>query len=188
MSKTEYFENNAYITPILDKYYQSFKDKNYAIENDASDVLMDIFGITPALKRENKQYWGRELGMMWQLIVTEICKHNCSNFKPALRIGNDEPCDLILGNDAIDTKYRVGSGDSGTLKKFRQYGQLLIEKGYRPVLLFLRDDNLPAAITACSRGGWTVLMGDGAFEYLHTHTGIDLKYLLTQQKGTYPLP
>lgn len=27
-----------------------------------NDVLMDVFGIVPTLKRENRQYWGRELG------------------------------------------------------------------------------------------------------------------------------
>ena len=80
---------------------------------------MRTFGITQLIKNENKQYWGRELGMCWQLIVTELCKTNCPNFKPAIKLGADEPCDLVLGEYAIDTKYRIGSGDSGTLKKFK---------------------------------------------------------------------
>lgn len=151
--------DERYINPILKKYYEAFKEKIYAAENNDIDVLMDIFGITPEQKRENRQYWGRELGMMWQLIVTELCKNHCSNFQPALKIGNDEPCDLILGQDAIDTKYRIGSGDSGTLKKFKQYGELLKKYGYRPILLILREDNLSAAITACIHGGWTILTG-----------------------------
>lgn len=179
--------DEKYINPILQKYRDAFREKTYSAENNDTDVLMDIFGITPEQKRENRQYWGRELGMMWQLIVTEICKNHCTNFKPALRFGSDEPCDLILGNDAIDTKYRIGSGDSGTLKKFKQYGNLLDEYGYRPVLLILRDDNLPAAITACIRGGWTVLTGKQAFQYLFEQTNVDVFKLLKNLKSQYLL-
>lgn len=181
-------ENESLILPILQRYYCSFKEKTYSEENNDTDVLMDIYGITPEQKRENRQYWGRELGMIWQLIVTEICRNNCSNFSPALKMGNDEPCDLILGKDAIDTKYRIGSGDSGTLKKFKKYGQLLDDNGYCPILLLLREDNLSAAITACKTGGWTVLTGKDAFDYLYQQTGVDIYHLLKNQKGKYQLP
>ena len=132
---------------ILGRYQSSFADKVYSDENHDHDLLMDTFGITPQLKRENRQYWGRELGKCWESLVIEACK-NADTFQPALRVGDDEPCDLIVGDYAIDTKYRVGSGDSGTLKKFKQYGLLLRQYGYVPVFLFLREDNLPAAITA----------------------------------------
>lgn len=180
-------EDKMLINPILEKYYTSFKEKTYSEENNDTDVLMDIYGITPEQKRENRQYWGRELGMMWQLIVTELCQHHCKDFQPALKIGGDEPCDLIIGSDAIDTKYRIGSGDSGTLKKFKQYGQLLREYDYRPVLLILREDNLAAAITACNHGGWTVLTGTDAFGYLYKKTGVDVLRLLHEYKGYYTL-
>ena len=154
---------------------------------------MNAFGITQELKQENKQYWGRELGMCWQRLVTDLCKNLCTDFEPALRIGSDEPCDFRLGKDAIDTKYRVGSGDLGTLKKFRSYGKLLIEQGYRPILLFVREDNLQAAITACKRGQWEIYQGDESFEYIKDKTGFDLKqwlldikesgdYLITREK------
>ena len=103
---------------VLRAYQQSFSEKTYVDENDTRDILMDVFGITPQLKRENRQYWGRELGMCWQVLVTTVCKATCDDYLPALRIGADEPCDFRLGMDAVDTKYRVGSGDSGTLKKF----------------------------------------------------------------------
>ena len=125
---------------------------------------MDVFGITPSLKRENRQYWGRELGMCWQLLVTQLLSHNCRNYAPALRMGVDEPCDCCVGSDAIDTKYRIGSGDSGTLKKFKSYGKLLVQRGLRPVLLIVREDNLNAAMTACVTGGWTVLQGQQTFD------------------------
>lgn len=177
--------NNRAIENIFSHYYESFKRKTYSAENNDRDVLMDVFGITPSQKRENRQYWGRELGMIWQLLVCELARETRSDFQPALRIGNDEPCDLIIGQDAIDTKYRIGSGDAGTLKKFKLYGKLLRERGYTPVLLILRDDNLPAAITACNHGGWTVLTNRTSFNYLNKILGINVESLLRSYRGKY---
>jgi len=48
---------------ILAKYQKSFVAKVYAEENEEHDLLMDVFGISPIIKRENRQYWGRELGV-----------------------------------------------------------------------------------------------------------------------------
>lgn len=166
------------VNKILEEYSKSFSAKTYSDENNDVDVLMQTFNISPDLKRENRQYWGRELGMAWQRIVIEIFKNKHPQYGPALRFGADEPCDLTAGKDAIDTKYRVGSGDSGTLKKFKQYGELLINEGYRPVFLMVRDDNLGAAITACKTGGWVVLTGKDSFKYILDNTGVDVeKYL-----------
>lgn len=167
---------------ILKKYSQSFKDKSYNEESEETDVLMEAFGITQELKKENKQYWGRELGMCWQLIVTEIFRNFSDKFSPAQKYGDDEPADFFDDEDAIDTKYRVGSGDSGTLKKFKQYGKLLKDEGYNPVFLFLRTDNLHAAITACNAGGWKIYSGDASFEYIRGRTGFDLKSWLIKAK------
>ncbi len=119
---------NKTLSNILKKYQGNFCDKVYVDDYDSTDILMEAFGITQDLKRENKQFWGRQLGMCWQLLVVELCKNTCSDFSGALRFSGDEPCDLVLGKDAIDTKYRVGSGDSGTLKKFKNYGLLLKRK------------------------------------------------------------
>ena len=159
---------------ILKQYQNSFSDKSYKEENDDQDILMDIFGITPNLKRENRQYWGRELGMCWQRLVTEVFRANCSNYKSPLKIESDELCDCIVGTDAIDTKYRIGSGDSGTLKKFKQYSRSLIDQGLQPVLIIVREDNLPAAVTACKKGGWRILQGNDSFEYIYKQSGFDL--------------
>lgn len=177
------------LSDILRRYQSNFSEKVYVDTYEATDVLMETFGVTQDLKRENKQFWGRQLGMCWQLLVIELCKHTCSDYADAIRIGNDEPCDLILGSDAIDTKYRVGSGDSGTLKKFREYGSLLKEYGYRPVLLFVREDNLPAAIRACETGGWTIYTGDSTFKYLQDKTGFDLYSWLSNHRedGTFSI-
>jgi hypothetical protein len=165
---------------VLSRYHSSFVKKVYSDENDDHDLLMDAFGITPELKRENRQYWGRELGKCWESLVTEACK-DLKTFQPALKIGGDEPCDLRVENYAIDTKYRVGSGDSGTLKKFKQYGLLLREHGYKPVFLFLREDNLPAAMTACQRGEWEIYTGHDSFNFIQRISGFDMKDYLTRK-------
>lgn len=170
----------ANLDAVLTKYQNAFTEKVYSDENDDRDILMDIFGITPQLKRENRQYWGRELGKCWESLVIEACK-NLSSFQSALRIGDDEPCDLHVDGYAIDTKYRVGSGDSGTLKKFKKYGILLKEHGYKPVFLFLRADNLPAAMTACKKGGWTIYIGKQSFEFIKNISGFDLEEYLTRK-------
>ncbi len=168
---------------ILNAYQQSFSEKIYSEENNESDILMELFGITPEIKRENRQYWGRELGMCWQLLITKLCERKCSAYKPALKIEGDEPTDLFIGKDAIDTKYRIGSGDSGTLKKFKKYGSLLKAQGYKPLILLLRTDNLSAAITACKTGGWGLLIGNQCFEYLSKKTKFDFKSYLIDLKG-----
>ncbi|WP_295456987.1 hypothetical protein [uncultured Thiodictyon sp.] len=178
---------NWALDTILQSYRGAFSEKVYSDENDEHDVLMDVFGITPLLKRENRQYWGRELGMCWQRLVVDVCRHARNDFGHALRIGADEPCDLTVGGLAIDTKYRIGSGDSGTLKKFKAYGPLLRSKGYEPVLLIVREDNLNAAITACSAGGWTVTTGQYTFDYLRELTGVDVNELLRRRAGAFPV-
>lgn len=171
-------ENN--LDAVLKRYQQSFIKKVYSKENDDHDLLMQAFGITPELKRENKQYWGRELGKCWESLVIEACK-SVDTFQPALRIESDEPCDLRVEKYAIDTKYRVGSGDSGTLKKFKQYGPLLKEHGYEPVFLFLREDNLRAAMTACETGGWSIYVGKDSFDFIKEISGFDMEEYLTKK-------
>ena len=125
--------------------------------------------------------------MCWQLLVTETCKTYCSSFQRALKVGSDEPCDLIVDGYAIDTKYRIGSGDSGTLKKFKYYGPLLRTYNYDPVFLILRQDNLPAAITACKVGAGKVYTGDDSFKFIQTISGFDLKSFLIEKEGEFPV-
>jgi hypothetical protein len=175
-----------FLLQMFEKYQSSFSRKKYEESEQGSDLLMDIFKITNEMKNENKQYWGRELGMIWQKLVSGLCYYSKPNlWGEPIKIGKDEPCDLVLGRYAIDTKYRVGSGDSGTLKKFKTYGPLLRKKGYIPVMLFLREDNLPAAITACENGGWEIYQGDESFEFVKKKTGVDLKKWLVSLNGKY---
>jgi len=171
---------------VLEKYQTSFIAKVYLPENNEHDLLMDAFGITPQLKRENKQYWGRELGKCWESLVIEACQE-AKGFQKALKIGKDEPCDLIVNKFAIDTKYRMGSGDSGTLKKFKQYGPLLRDRGFEPVFLFLREDNLPAAMTACQKGTWTIYTGEQSFEFIKQISGFNIKAYLMKKAKAFPV-
>ena len=165
---------------ILARYQNSFTEKIYAEENEEHDILMDVFGISPIKKKENRQYWG-------PVLVTETCKTYCSSFKPALKVESDEPCALIVDGYAIDTKYRIGSGDSGTLNKFKSYGELLRNLNYKPVFLILRQDNLSAAITACQAGTWKVYTGDDSFKFIQTISGFDLKSFLIEKEGEFPV-
>ena len=169
------------IIKIIKLYQESFIIKIQPKDNTDNDILMDLFGITFETKQSNKQFWGRELGMLWQKIVIEVFK-TTKGFAKSKKIERDEPYDLQFNNDYIDTKYRIGSGDAGTLKKFKQYGKLIKSLGGNPVLLFLREDNLPAAINACKKGGWTIYTGKDSFEYIFKNTGIDLEKILKSFK------
>lgn len=171
---------------LISNYSDSFSAKQYNDENNDYDILMELFNISPSTKRENRQYWGRELGKFWERFVVDLFKNTRPDlFKPAEKYGLDEPYDLIVGKYAIDTKYRVGSGDSGTLKKFKQYGEMIKELGYTPVFLMVREDNLPAAMTAIKNGGWTAYTGNDAFAFIKEFTGIDIVKLLSNYGNTY---
>lgn len=172
---------------IIRQYQSSFSHKQITVSKTNTDVLMDLFGLTDDIVNKNKQYWNRELGMLWQKIVIEVFKTTLK-YKPSKRYGDDEPYDLQFDNDFIDTKYRVGSGDSGTLKKFKTYGNFISkELNGTPVLLFLRTDNLDAAITACKKGGWTILQGSDSFNYIKDKTNIDLLDILVCRKFHYKI-
>lgn len=177
---------NTSLDKILAEYQVSFSNKVYNTQEQDSDILMQVYGITSALKQENSQYWGRELGSIWEKLIIEICK-NHPKYKEKQKIGNDNPYDLIVGEYAIDAKYRIGSGDAGTLKKFKQYGLLLTEMGYTPVILLLREDSLSAALTACSNGGWTVYQGDETFDFISNLTNFNLKNYLMANKHQFLL-
>lgn len=176
---------NQNLEKILQKYQKPFEKKVFNSGNSDHDLLMDVFNLTPELKAENMQYWSRELGTCWQKLVVEICQTYCQNFQPALKIGNDEPCDLVVDSYAIDTKYRIGSGDAKTLKGFKQDGNKLKQLGYTPIMFILRNDNLPAAITACQTGNWTVYTGDETFKFIQQISGFDLKQFLMSIKAKF---
>lgn len=177
------------LTEVVTHYQNSFTGKEYGQENEDHDLLMDLFGISPEMKRENRQYWGRELGMCWQRLVTATVSTLApDHFTPPIRIGADEPYDLGFKDFVIDTKYRLGSGDAGTLKKFKMYGEMLRARKKNPVQLILRSDNLPAAISALKVGGWDVRIGDEAFAWIEQATdGFKLDGWLESNAGTFQI-
>lgn len=175
------------VVNILSQYKSRFNSKEFAPDSPSSDILMDFFDITYDTKKQNMQYWNRELGIVWELITRELFAFN-SLFKlpESGDFGTDRPVDYFIGNLAIDAKYRIGSGDSGTLKKFKSYGKMLKERGYNPVFLILRNDNLPAAITAAMNGGWQIIPGKYAFDFIIKYSGgIDIVQYLAHLKAKY---
>jgi len=170
---------------ILEGYKVAFSEKTFPDESSDEDDLMLVFGLTQDAKSENRQYWGRELGKCWEYIVIEICRHKREDFGSRIKKGQGEFCDLTIGKIAIDTKYRIGSGDAGTLREFESNGKELIGMGYKPVMLILRKDNLSSAISACQRGGWTIKTDDETYEYIKEIADFDLKSWLKAKKNCY---
>ena len=172
--------------PIFEKYRMDFKHKAFPDYNGDTDALMNIFGITPSTKNQNMQYWGRQLGACWESIVIEICKRKSPGFKTGLVMNRKQVCDLIAGKYAIDTKYRIGSGDSGTVNKFKDNAKQLISKGYEPILLILRTDNLQSTISQCESSGWIVYTGEKTFCFIRKIAGgFDMKRFLSDRAGAY---
>lgn len=174
------------ILKVIQKYQKAFSNKEILEEKGNSDILMNIFEITPDMKQTNMQYWGRELGKCWEGIIKVVFSKR-KDYSPGIKEGDDEICDCVIGKIAIEAKYRVGSGDSGTLKKFKQYAQRLKKLGYNPTMLFLREDNLPAAITASRVGGWNILVGKECFDFIERESKFDLVKFLNKLKGSHPV-
>ena len=172
--------NRMPLDTIINNYHTKFKTKEFLDVLESSDLLMDLFDIDPATKRLNMQYWSRELGMCWQKLVVDVAQTH-RTFAGPIRWGDDEPCDLVLAKTAIDTKYRVGSGDAGTMKKLKAYGRELTEQGYTPVMLILRTDNLQSSLDACASGGWKIYTGQDSFKFIERRTGMDLQDMLLEK-------
>lgn len=174
------------IKNVLNKYQEAFSKKQINSAEGYTDILMEVFNITPSVKSTNMQYWGRELGKCWEGIIQSVFSER-KDYGPGIKEGNDEICDCIIGKKAIEAKYRIGSGDSGTLKKFKQYAQRLKDKGFEPIMLFLREDNLSAAITASKNGGWKVIIGEECFNFILEESNFNLKEELKSLKGQYDI-
>lgn len=175
------------IPNILNHYRESFSTKIHNEENIESDLLMEIFGITSKIKLENKQYWGRELGLCWQKIITEIIKTYRDDYIIPEKFGKQELFDTGFAQYAIDTKYRIGSGDSGTIKKFKEYAKKIKKIKKTPVLLILRTDNLEYSIKACQKAGWIAITGEQSLNFIKTETGFDLKEFLKLNKNKFSI-
>jgi hypothetical protein len=162
---------------IFRTYQQKFQNRAEVLPNNEPDILMEVFGITSEQKQKNLQYWHRELGMCWQKVVIEFFREH-PEYSGPIKNGSEEPCDLVLKNYSIDTKYRIGSGDSGTLKKFRENAEYLRGEGYTPLLLVLREDNLIRSVK-----GWEMLTGVETMKFIEEHSGKKFENVLrTYQK------
>jgi len=178
---------DEHIDSILKTYQTSFTDKIYSEENNDVDILMNIFRLSPELKRENRQYWGRELGFCWQKIIICVCSQYCSNYADGLREDSKALCDLVVGNYAIEIKYRIGSGDAKFQREIKETSNQLKGKGYTPIMLILREDNLPTAMAACEKGGWDVHIGENVFLFIESISKFDLKKSLMGKAGNFPV-
>ena len=176
-------EIDSSLETILTKYNESFSTKAFNEQSSEEDALMRVFGLTQEMKNTNRQYWGRELGACWERLVKELCRLTCDRFQEP----HNTSYDLAIANDAIDTKYRLGSGDAKTLRGFKQNAQILIDEGFNPIILILRTDNLPQAINACRTGGWQVKLGDEVYQYLYEMTQFDLQKWLQEKSNRFSL-
>lgn len=61
------------VKPIIEHYNTSFLQKTYGQENNDYDFLMNLYNISPDLKRENRQYWGAGA---WNALAT-ACDCDC---------------------------------------------------------------------------------------------------------------
>lgn len=180
----------------LGKYQKRFSEKVATTPhyNESHDLLMDIFGITPEQKRLQAQYWGRELGTLWQDLVTDCFRESdqVQRFTgpivvPDSRGTSYEPADLSGNGYAIDTKYRIGSGDAKFVKSFKESKAMLESKNLKAVLLILREDNLASPIHSAEKSGWVVLTGKGSFSFVERETGIALQSILVENVGKFKI-
>lgn len=164
---------------ILEEYASSFRRKELIERSETSDALLEVFRLTPVTLNLNRQYWHRELGMCWERLV----KHafvGLPGYRGTLRGPEGSPCDFAIETTAIDTKYRLGSGDAGTLNKLVRNAEWLHSQGLIPLMLFLRTDSLPAATSRMRSAGWTLLAGAASFKFILERTGVDLESELRQ--------
>lgn len=171
---------------ILKTYRDNFANKSFGkAESDTSDILMDVFGINADTKRENRQYWGRELGTCWERLVKAVFTATIPDVLPGYKLGKKEICDLVAEPHAIDMKYRLATSQPAVRDELERHAEWLVAANYVPVLLVLRDDNLPAAVRRCETGGWTVHTGAAAFDFIKGRTHIDLNAWLTKLGDAY---
>ena len=166
---------------VFAKQEQLFQAKEHDNSLPEEDVLMKRFEITSLDKLTNKQYYNRELGKVFETLCKKTFRHKhndrCKDAPIVKKKGGRtyEPFDLIFDNYAIDFKYRLGSGDSGTLNRLRKSVLWALEKGYEPVYLILREDNLDPVLKALQRLGARIIQGEDTFRFIEEESGVNLR-------------
>lgn len=172
---------SAQLSPTIAKYTALFTRQVYNEEPFQSDILLEAFHLSPVVIRQHKQYWHRHLGACWERLVKSVFSSHVS-YQGTIRLKNKSPCDFTFDKIAVDTKYRLGSGDSGTMGKLSRNAQWLKSMGFEPMMLILREDNLPQAIARMQGAGWAVLCADASFKFIARHGDFDLKAYLDSLK------
>lgn len=184
MAETTSTEIDHGLRRVLQSCKAAFDVKVFEDFDTGTDVLMDSLSVTPAMKAANRQYWGRQLGACWEALLRSVWAER-SPFVRFPKPGDPiYPCDIVSEGLAIDAKYRIGSGDSGTLQKLARNAKTLVTSNLQPILLVLRDDSLKSAISAAKAGGWKVVEGEAAFEFVHVTLGHDILEFLRSEAHT----
>jgi hypothetical protein len=158
---------------LVESYKLSFEKKILNHKHFKQDDIMNLFNKNQYDLLLNKQYWHREFGKFYEKYVKIIAKSKLK-YNDSPKYKKYDLCDLVIDNFAIDTKYRIGSGDSGTVRKLKFYGEQLIKLNYKPILLIFRDDNLEGTIKSLSKE-WNVLTGDNSNKFIIEHLDFDIK-------------
>ena len=131
------------------------------------DLLMHAVKMTNAEKAVNVQRASRDLGRAWEILVAGwFALYATERVGDPVLLGRRKPTDVVVGNCAIDTKYRCGSGDGKHTKVQAATAEALKDLGYEPVMLVLRTDSIRANIKAYTHHGWRVLEGKAAFDFI----------------------
>ena len=179
--------SKEHIKDILLDYQVRFSNKIYSQDNNDYDLLMDAFGISPKLKLENMQYWGRELGACLEKVMKTRMSKSKHYENPIKEKSGREPYDFQFRDRAIDVKYRIGSGDAGTIKKWTENAKDIIELGLQPTLLILREDSLESTVSACRRAGWDIYAGEEFYNFSKNRLDFNLKKYLKSIKAEYQI-
>ena len=162
---------------IASEYRTFFTKSPPILEVPYIDPLMKAVGIEDLSDYQlRRQYYSRHLGAMWERLV----RHACGGGQHVYA-GEDtrlELADVIMGEWAIECKYRVGSGEPTFGRRLANKGIKLQERGYRPVLLVARSDSLPILSAIAAKGNWLLLQGAESFRWIEEQTGVDVQDLV----------
>jgi len=84
---------------------------------------------------------------------------------------------------AIEIRYNFNPNDSSRLRKDKQLGKLLSDKGYTPVYLVFAENSprLADAVSSLRRAGWSFVIGTAALNLMADLVGFDVSAILDEQ-------
>ncbi len=103
------------------------------------------------------------------------------------QVENTLGIDCLIGNDALEIKWRDATTDGDHITKEHTRIQVIKEHGFNPIRVMFYYPNRDQAIriqetikTVYQGVGGQCYMGDEAWSYVQKRTGIDLKAILTR--------